>query len=239
VVERAPVEVRRFDRNRAISVFARVDDKVITPLEANAKLVERFADISLRYPGYRLDFRGQFDEFKQAFSDLKVLLIIGLVLVYIMLTAQFKSLAQPLIILFAVPLSFMGAVLALIITGKPFSIPVMYGIVALAGIVVNDGLVLVDFINQGRRRGMNRWRSILQGCKIRLRPVLLTTVTTIAGMLPMATGIGGRSEIWMPLANTMVFGLLVASLLTLVVVPALYAMLDDIKAGLARLSGQA
>ncbi len=116
VVERAPVEVRHFDRNRAISIFARADDKVITPLEANARLVERFREIYQRYPGYHLDFRGQFDEFKRAFSDLKVLLVIGLVLVYIMLTAQFKSLVQPLIILFAVPLSFMGAVLALILT---------------------------------------------------------------------------------------------------------------------------
>ncbi len=114
----------------------------------------------------------------------------------------------------------------------------MYGIVALAGIVVNDGLVLVDFINRSRRQGMNRWRSILRGCQLRLRPVLLTTITTIAGLLPMATGVGGKSEIWMPLANTMVFGLLVASLLTLVVVPALYAILDDIKTGLAKPTGR-
>ena len=131
--------------------------------------------------------------------------------------------------MFTVPFAFIGAMLGLIVTGSPFSIATMFGIVALAGIVVNDSLVLVDFVNKKRAARMGRWKSILQGCRLRFRPILLTTITTIFGILPMAIGLGGKSPVWIPLANTIVWGLFVATFLTLFVIPALYAIVDDVK----------
>nr|MBC8228245.1 efflux RND transporter permease subunit [bacterium] len=104
----------------------------------------------------------------------------------------------------------------------------LFGMVALAGIVVNDSIVLIDFINMRRRAGVRKWRAIMEGGRLRLRPILLTTITTIVGLFPMAIGLGGQSEMWMPLANTIIWGLGMATLLTLFVVPALYAISDEL-----------
>ena len=226
---RGPAEIRRFNRNRAITISADVDKEVTTSYEVNRRLIERFRDIGRRFPGYRLDFRGEFQEFKESIRSLYWLLFVGLVLVYILLTAQFKSLFQPLIILLTVPFSFIGAILGLLITGSPFSVVAFYGFVGLAGVVVNDSIVMIDFINQRRSRGQARFSSIMKGAQVRLRPIMLTTVTTMGGLLPMAIGLGGKSAVWMPLANVIIWGLFVSTLLTLIVIPALYAILDDVK----------
>ena len=127
----------------------------------------------------------------------------------------------------AVPFAFMGAVLGLINTGQPLSLSSLFGIVALAGIVVNDSIVLIDFINRRRQSGANKWRAVIKGGQTRLRPIILTSITTIFGLLPMALGIGGRSATWMPMASTIVWGLTVATLLTLFVIPAFYIVIDD------------
>jgi multidrug efflux pump subunit AcrB len=147
---------------------------------------------------------------------------------YILLGAQFKSFTQPLIILFTVPFAFIGAMLGLLVNGTPFGIVTLFGMVALAGIVVNDSIVLVDFINMRRRAGVSKWRAIIEGGRLRMRPILLTTITTIVGLLPMAIGLGGQSEMWMPLANTIIWGLAMSTLLTLFIIPALYAIVDDL-----------
>lgn len=119
--------------------------------------------------------------------------------------------------------------MGLLFIGSPFNINNLYGLVALAGVAVNDSLVLISFINDARERGVRRWRSILSAGKIRLRPILLTTITTVIGLLPMAIGIGGKSDIWSPLANVMVWGLSIGTILTLFLVPCLYAILGDIQ----------
>jgi multidrug efflux pump subunit AcrB len=220
--------IHRFEGERAITVSAEVDESINQPVAVNRILEDRFRDISQRYPGYRLDFRGQFAEFKEAFSSLGQLFILGVFIMYMLLGAQFKSFTQPLIILFTVPFAFIGAMLGLIINGTPFGIITLFGMVALAGIVVNDSIVLIDFINMRRRAGVGKWRAIIEGGRLRLRPILLTTITTIAGLLPMAIGLGGQSEMWMPLANTIVWGLAMSTLLTLFIMPALYAIIDDL-----------
>ena len=144
---RGYANIHRFEGERAITVSAEVDESINQAVAVNRILEDRFRDISQRYPGYRLDFRGQFAEFKEAFSSLGRLFILGVFIMYMLLGAQFKSFTQPLIILFTVPFSFIGATLGLIINGTPFGIITLFGMAALAGIVVNDSIVLVDFIN--------------------------------------------------------------------------------------------
>ena len=144
------------------------------------------------------------------------------------LATQFQSFVQPLVIMLTVPFSFIGVILGLLVMGYPFSLVAFVGVVALAGIVVNDSLVLIDFINKSRRKGMSRWRAIIQSGRIRMRPILLTTITTVLGLLPMGLGIGGRSRVWGPMANTIIWGLSFATILTLFFVPAFYAIVDDV-----------
>ena len=232
--ERGYVEVRRFDGERAITVNASVDSDRTTAVEVNQALIATFAGIESMFPGYRLDFRGEFDQIQESFADLVQLFVIGVFLIYVILATQFKSFLQPVIILLAVPFGIIGAMIGLLAVGATLSMIAMFGIVALAGIVVNDSIVLIDFINRYRRNGSGRWRAILRGAGVRLRPILLTTITTVCGLIPMAIGLGGKSPIWMPLASTIIFGLTFATLLTLFVMPALYAITTDINALFAR-----
>ena len=157
------------------------------------------------------------------------LFIVGLLLIYVVLGAQFRSFIQPIIIMFAVPFGMIGAMVGLLLSDATLSVVAMFGIVALSGIVVNDSIVLIDFINKYRERGYNKWYAILKGGSIRLRPIILTSLTTIFGLIPMAIGLGGKSPIWMPMAYTIIFGLAVATAMTLFVMPALYAITSDLR----------
>ena len=222
-------EIRRFENERAITVSAAVDNDKTSAFAVNQVLIQAFKDIESLYPGYRLDFRGVFDQINESFGELGKLFVVGILIMYVILGAQFKSFIQPVIILFAVPFGFMGAMVGLLIIGAPLSMVALFGTVALAGIVVNDSIVMIDFINQYRARGYNKWRAILKGGSVRLRPIILTSVTTIFGLIPMAIGLGGKSPIWMPIAYTIIFGLSAATLLTLFAMPALYAITADIR----------
>ncbi len=226
--EKGYADIRRFEGERAITVYASVDRTKSSPFQVNEILRSSFADIEALYPGYRLDFRGVFDEIIQSFSELWKLFIVGVLVIYVILGAQFKSFTQPVIILFAVPFGMIGAMVGLLFSNATLSMVAMFGIVALAGIVVNDSIVLIDFINKYRALGFNRWYAILKGGSIRLRPIILTSLTTIFGLLPMSLGFGGKSPIWTPMANTIIFGLAFATLMTLFVMPSLYAITTDI-----------
>ena len=222
-------EIRRFENERAITVSAAVDNDKTSAFAVNQVLIQTFKDIESLYPGYRLDFRGVFDQISESFGELGRLFVVGILIMYVILGAQFKSFIQPIIILFAVPFGFMGAMVGLLIIGAPLSMVALFGTVALAGIVVNDSIVMIDFMNQYRLRGYNKWRAILKGGSVRLRPIILTSVTTICGLIPMAIGLGGKSPIWMPIAYTIIFGLSAATLLTVFVMPALYAITADVR----------
>ena len=228
--EKGYADIRRFDGERAITVYASVDTKKTTAVKVNQALISTFADVETLYPGYQLDFRGVFDEIRDSFAELWKLFIVGLLLIYMVLGAQFKSFIQPIIIMFAVPFGMIGAMVGLLLANATLSMVAMFGIVALAGIVVNDSIVLIDFINKRREKGYNRWHAILKGGSVRLRPIILTTVTTVFGLIPMALGLGGKSPIWMPMANTIIFGLTFATTMTLFVMPALYAITTDVRA---------
>ena len=227
--EKGYSDIRRFDGERAITVYASVDRQKTTPFEVNQALIGAFANVEALYPGYKLDFRGVFDEIVESFSELWKLFIVGLLLIYVVLGAQFKSFIQPVIIMFAVPFGMIGAMFGLLLSNATLSMVAMFGIVALSGIVVNDSIVLIDFINKYRESGYNKWYAILKGGSIRLRPIILTSLTTIFGLIPMAIGLGGKSPIWMPMAYTIIFGLMFATTMTLFVMPALYAITTDLR----------
>ena len=227
--EKGYADIRRFEGERAISVYAVVDRTKTTPFKVNQELISAFANVEALYPGYRLDFRGVFDEIRESFSELWKLFIVGILVIYMILGAQFKSFTQPIIILFAVPFGMIGAMVGLLLSNATLSMVAMFGIVALAGIVVNDSIVMIDFINKYRERGFNRWYAILKGGSVRLRPIILTSVTTIFGLIPMALGLGGKSPIWQPMANTIIFGLAFATIMTLFVMPSLYAITTDLR----------
>ncbi len=221
--------IHRYKQERAITITANVDESVASGVQVNQRLHDHFDKISPRYPGYALESGGEFAEFQQVFSDIPVFFAFGIMLVYFILGTQFRSFLQPLIILMTVPFAFIGAMVGLITSGNPLSIASTYGLVALAGIVVNDSIVLVAFINRQRTAGAGKWQAIINAGRTRLRPILLTSITTVSGLLPMALGVGGKSAIWMPMASTIVWGLSVATLLTLFVIPAFYAISEDIR----------
>jgi multidrug efflux pump subunit AcrB len=228
-------QIRRYKLERAITVFADVDDQVTTSPAVGARIVDWWEEHRGRFPGVALDFSGEFQEFNEALTGLVQLLAFGLLLVFGILAIQFRSYLQPLVILPTVFTAFVGAVIGLLISGSPFSIITLFGLMALAGIAVNDAIVLVSFVNDRKRRGMDAREAVIEAGLTRLRPIILTSVTTIAGLLPMALGLGGMSLTWGPLANTIVWGIGFGTLITLHLVPAGYTILvEDWIGGLRR-----
>jgi HAE1 family hydrophobic/amphiphilic exporter-1 len=169
---------------------------------------------------------GQNEEMEDSFRSMKFALLLAVFLVYLVMASQFESLIHPLVILFTIPLSLVGAVLALFITGTTVNVVAFIGVIMLAGIVVNNAIVLVDLINQLRSQGKEKTDAIMEAARERLRPILMTTLTTALGLLPMAIGFGEGSEMRTPMAITVIGGLLVSTLLTLVVIPVVYSLLD-------------
>jgi multidrug efflux pump len=227
-------QVHHYGKRRSINVTASVNKKVASPVAVVAKLQPDAERIVGSFPGYSIKFGGESQQTKKAMNDLYTAFGFGVVLIYIILATQFRSFVQPVMIMTIIPFAGFGVIfgllVSLLVTGSAiFSIPVMVGIIALAGVVVNDSLVLVEFVNRSRRAGAGRWSSILQGCMVRVRPIILTSVTTIGGLLPMALGITGRSTVWGPLASAIAWGLAFSTVLTLVLIPCIYAMLDDVR----------
>ncbi len=231
-IKPGPTSINRFDQKRTIMVTANIDKNIITIDKVNNKLKSVFQNIEKHFPGITIKTGGQFEEFSNTFKNIGSLFILSLIIIFLILGTQFNSYTQPLIILTAVPFAMIGAMLGLLISGNPFSIVSMFGFVALAGIVVNDAIVMISFVNNRRDKNMSAnqyWKSIVESGQLRLRPIILTSLTTISGLLPMAFGIGGSSGMWAPLANVILFGLLISTGLTLFVIPCFLAILDDMK----------
>ncbi len=180
--------------------------------------------------GYSIEFGGQEEQMQEAFISLFQMLLLAILLVYMIMASQFESLMHPFIIMFSLPLAFTGSAIGLAITQTPLSVPAFIGIIMLAGIVVNNAIVLVDYVNTLRKRGMERTDAILKAGPTRLRPILMTTLTTILALSPLALGIGEGAESQAPLAIVVIGGLLSSTLLTLVIIPVVYTLFDDIAA---------
>ncbi len=221
--------IRRVDGKRELGVSSdALDEAVVAGVNADVKAwFER--EVRPRNPGMELVVGGEFAELQDLLVQIARVFLLGIFLIYAVLGAQFKSFTQPLLILLSVPMAFAGVVLFLVISGTPFSTTVLYAGVALAGIAVNDSIVLIDFINGARKEGKSVADAVAEGVSTRLRPVILTSVTTIGGLLPTAVGLGGYSVVWSPMASTIIFGLLFSTVTALTVVPALYGLLFDRK----------
>ncbi|MAE69738.1 MAG: hypothetical protein CME06_04620 [Gemmatimonadetes bacterium] len=220
--------VPRFDGERAVTITGNLAEGGMSGGDVSRWVERRFEELSASFPGYRIDFGGEMKEFEKALSGIGRLGLLGLLLIYMILGAQFRSFIQPLIILYTIPIGLAGAALSLTVSGDALTITTLYGFVALAGVVVNDSLVLIEFINMAREKGMALREAVLDAGRTRLRPICLTTVTTVFGLTPMMLGIGGHSPVWGPLARTIVWGLTVATVLTLIVIPCLYSLVDDV-----------
>ena len=169
---------------------------------------------------------GQNEEMQNSFRSMQFALALAIFLVYLVMASQFESLIHPLVILFTIPLALVGAVLALYVTGTTVNVVAFIGVIMLAGIVVNNAIVLVDLINQLQAQGVEKFAAIMEAGQARLRPILMTTLTTALGLLPMAIGFGEGAEVRTPMAITVIGGLLVSTLLTLVVIPVVYSVFD-------------
>ncbi len=185
-------------------------------------------NFSQNNPGYRVEMGGIEKQQSETYSSLGKAFGIALLLIFTILATQFKSYFKPLIVMSALPFAFIGVVFGLFITGQSFSMMTMIAVLALAGIVVNDSLVLVDFINREREEGRDRWNSLVNAGAVRLRPIIMTTVTTIAGFLPMILSNSVATADWKPMATAIAFGLAFATVLTLFLVPVLYSIVDSI-----------
>ena len=221
-MERGPAAIHRVGGARATEISARAS---VADLGAILDRVrDRLASLSL--PGDAVaELAGQDRELARSFDSLKLTLALAVFLVYVVMAVQFESLVHPLVILLAVPLGIIGVVAALHLGNLPISVLVLIGTVMLAGIVVNNAIILVDAINRRRREGEELGAAIVGAGSERFRPILMTTTTTVLALLPMALGLGAGSELRAPLALTVIGGLLGATLLTLIVTPCLYRVL--------------
>ena len=212
--------ISRSLQRRYASVSAELEDGYnVTLVTADAERALR--DLALP-DGVRVEFDGENETIMSAMNDLLLMLILGVVIVYLIMVAQFQSLLSPFIVMMTIPLAFTGGLLALLITGFEISIVSMIGFVLLVGIIVNNGIVLIDCMNQLRAGGMERREAVVTACSTRLRPVLMTALTTILGLVPLAIGWGMGASLIQPVAIVSIGGLLYATFMTLFVVPAVY-----------------
>jgi multidrug efflux pump subunit AcrB len=216
--------IKRVDGKREVTIEGEAFDRSQVR-RVNGQIAAYFEEnISSAYPGVELFVGGSFTELGNLIFEILRTLLIGIFLIYTILGAQFKSYTQPLLILITIPFAFVGVFSFLFISGIPFSTTVMYAGVALAGIAVNDSIVLISFINELRASGKGIQEAVIEAAKTRLRPILLTSITTIAGLLPTALGIGGTSVVWGPMASTIIFGLIFSTVTALVIIPCLYGI---------------
>lgn len=223
VLTKGPSEITRIDQQRVVLVEGQIRQGGIGEAIAHAK--DLLKDTRLPF-GTNMQFGGQGEEMERSFSSLLMALALAVFLVYLVMASQFESLLHPFIILLSIPLAAVGAVGALVLTQTELSVVVFLGLIMLAGIVVNNAIVLIDKINQLRLHGVEKLDAIIEAGTARLRPILMTTLTTTLGMIPLAMGLGEGSEIRAPMAITVIGGLLASTLLTLIVIPVMYQLLD-------------
>ena len=221
-----PSTIQRTDQARVVSITAQLEGRSLAEV---MREVQKAVSEKVALPtGYLVEFGGQFELMGEAFGDLFLALLMAIVLVYMVLAAQFESLLHPFVIMFSLPVTVIGVIVALAITGNTLNIVSFIGIIMLAGIVVNNAIVLVDYINLLRRRGLERDEAILTAGPIRLRPVMMTSLTTILAMLPLAVGTGEGAELQASMATAVIGGLTTSTFLTLFLIPVVYSLFDDL-----------
>lgn len=227
---RAYSMVNRVDRKRAITVISDIDEAVANASMIVNDLKTGFLPVfGQRYPGLTYDFEGQEKRTRESMDSIKSGYVLAMMGIFLLLASQFRSYIQPVIVMTAIPFGLIGAIFGHLVMGMEFTIVSVFGIVALSGIVVNDSLILIDFINRAVRSGIEIDRAVIESGKARFRPVLLTSITTIAGLFPLLLERSFQAQFLIPMAVSICFGLLVATLLTLLYVPALYLIVRDVR----------
>lgn len=218
-----PAEIRRSEGERVAVITANLVDRDLGSVseEIEANLLE----MSLP-AGYDTTLGGQRQEMERSFASMRLAIGLAVFMVYLVMASQFESLLHPLVILFSVPFAAIGVLATLFLTATSISVVVLIGVILMAGIVVNNAIILIDYTNTLRRRGMAKLEALTRAGEVRLRPILMTTATTVLGLLPMALGLGEGSELRAPMAVTVIGGLLTSTLLTLSIIPAVYHLLD-------------
>jgi len=229
-IEKVPgtTTVNHLEGKRVVTASCNIDTDKTTSLKINRLLSEKFKGISQKYLGYSVKYGGEQEESMRSLISLLKAFFYAFLIIYLILSSFFRSLVQPLIVMLAIPFGFIGVVFSFILHGMPFSFMAILGAIGLSGIVVNDSIVLVDFINKLRRAGVDRASSIIKAGQMRIRPVLLTTITTCGGLSTVAYGIGGKDPFLVPMALSICWGLAFATVLTLIVIPCIYSIVDDL-----------
>ncbi len=212
--------IHRDSQTRYITVAGSVDEDHNVTLVSN-KVKSKLDKIDMP-EGYSASMEGEDETINESMSQLGLMLVLAVIFIYLIMVAQFQSLLSPFIIMFSIPLAFTGGFIALFITGNELGIISMLGFIMLAGLIVNNGIVLIDYINQARRQGMKKHDAIIDAGKTRVRPILMTAMTTILAMVTSAIGIGGGSDMIKPMAITIIGGLVYGTILTLIVIPCIY-----------------
>jgi HAE1 family hydrophobic/amphiphilic exporter-1 len=224
-VEQGPISIDRYDQVRIANIngdlFNRDLKSVMDDIKAGVNKIE------LPY-GYEVEYAGQSQQMTDTFADLALALILAIILVYAVMAVQYESFFNPFVIMFSLPTALIGIILSLFITGRALSVPAFIGIIMLVGVAVSNAIVFVDYLKQQLEKGMERDQAIIETGRVRLRPILMTAFSTILAMLPLALGLGEGGEYQAPLATVVIGGLLVSTLITLILVPVVYSILDDI-----------
>ncbi|MEQ8200339.1 MAG: efflux RND transporter permease subunit [Syntrophomonadaceae bacterium] len=219
-----PVQITRVDQVREADITANLLNRdlksVVGDIQAQVKNMELPA-------GYTVEYTGANEDMMESFSSLGLALILALILVYAVMAIQYESFFNPFIIMFSVPTAYIGIVLGLLLTGRTFNVPAFIGIIMLVGIVVSNAIVMVDYLERLRKRGMEKEAAIIEAGRVRLRPILMTAFATILAMFPLGLGLGEGGEMTAPLATVVIGGLLVSTLITLFLVPVVYSIFDD------------
>jgi HAE1 family hydrophobic/amphiphilic exporter-1 len=228
---RGPTDINRVNSQRVSYISANLESGV--PLgQAVEKIQAKLSDMELP-EGFSIVYGGEYEEQQKAAADFQLSILMALILIYMVMAAQFERFFDPLVVMFSVPLAVIGVVPTLMITGTTINMQSMMGIVMLIGIVVNNAIVLVDYINLMRREhGMDVREAVIYSGKLRLRPILMTTLTTVLGLLPLSFGIGSGAEIQASLARVVIGGLTASTLVTLVFIPVVYVASESLLAKL-------
>jgi hydrophobic/amphiphilic exporter-1 (mainly G- bacteria), HAE1 family len=230
VIESAegPITINRENQARRVSVTANIADRDLGSVVRDIK--GRLAGFERTLPpGYFLEYGGAYEQMQEAFLILAGAFALAVLLVYMIMASQFENFTHPFIIMFTVPLGIIGVIFGLLVTGRTISLAALIGVIMLAGIAVNNGIVMIDYINQLIKRGVDKREAILQGATTRLRAVVLTALTTILGSLPLAFSRSSGSEFRAPMGVAIVFGLTATTLLTLFVIPVIYSLFNKIR----------
>lgn len=224
-VEQGPVSISRQDQVRVAGINAYLYNRDLKSVMADIQTEVN----KLQLPsGYEIEYAGQNQQMNDTFGDLAIALVLALILVYAVMAVQYESFFGPFVIMFSVPTAFIGIVFSLLLTGRSLSVPAFIGMIMLVGVAVSNAIVFVDYLKQQLDKGMDRDEAIIETGRVRLRPILMTAFSTILAMLPLALGVGEGGEYQAPLATVVIGGLLVSTLITLVLVPIVYSILDDI-----------